>query len=332
VRHLAALLLVLTGLGSVAWAKLEGPAWLDAEQRFRALLAQPGEGDAKAELVKLVASDGQPRAWTLLADGLVLEAAHVARTADLLAKDLAALQELLAKKLKHPAEEDAMYRLQGSVSELEARKSQDERILRQIAAAFGAANEAGRKLVYAKTKAHKDFPVRAAGARVAAVLPDEPASRAVVAEALKDPDPRVRLAVLEGLEKAPGTSWQEGVVARVEDPDWGVQLVAARIAGAREIGKAIPALIRALATCTPRVAEQVVESLRLLTGETIEPYAEAWAKWWEDNRARWGEDGRPLAPLKAPPRVSGETSFYGLKIRSDRVLYIIDTSLSMKDE
>jgi hypothetical protein len=332
VRHFAALLLVLTGLGSVAWAKLGGPAWVDAEQRFRALLAQPGEGDAKAELVKLIASDGEPRAWTLLAEGLVLEAGHIARTADQLAKDLTALQELLAKRLKHAAEEEAMFRLQGSVSELEAKKSQDERILRQIAAAFGAADEPGRKLVYARTKAHKDFPVRVAGARVAAILPDEPSSKAMVAEAFKDPDPRVRLALLEGLEKAPGTSWQDGVIARVEDPDWGVQLVAARIIGARELGKGIPALIRALSTSTPRVAEQVVESLRKLTGENIEPYPEPWAKWWEDNRSKWGEDGRPLAPLKAAPRPPGEATFYGLKVRSNRVLYIIDTSLSMKEE
>lgn len=331
-RHVAALLSVLVGLCALAWAKLEGPAWLDAEQRFRALVAQPGEAEAKAEVVKLVASDGQPRAWALLADGLVLEAGHVARAADALAKELGALQELLGKKAKYPAEEEEMYRLQGVVSELEARKAQDERILRQIAAAFGAADEAGRKVVYARTKGHKDFPVRAAGARVASILPDEPASRAMVTEALKDVDPRVRLAALEGLEKAPGTSWQDAVVARIEDPDWGVQLVAARIAGAREIGKSIPALIRALATCTPRVGEQIVDSLHRLTGETIDPYAEPWAKWWEANRSRWGEDGRPLAPLKAASKPGSETTFYGLKIRSDKVLYIIDTSLSMKEE
>jgi hypothetical protein len=332
VRQVAALLLVLLGLGAVAWAKLEGPAWQDAEQRFRALMAQPGEADAKAEVVKLVASDGQGRAWALLADGLMLEAGHVAHAAEALAKDLAALQELLGKKAKYPAEEQEMYRLQGAVAELEARKAQDERVLRQVAAAFGAADEAGRKAVYAKTKGHKDFAVRAAGARVASIQPDEASSKAMLADAMKDPDPRVRLAALEGLEKAPGTSWQDALVGRIEDPDWGVQLVAARIAGAREVGKAIPVLIKALATCTPRVSDQIVESLHRLTGETIEPYPEPWAKWWEANRNRWGEDGRPLAPIKTAARSAGETTFYGLKIRSDRVLYIIDTSLSMKEE
>ena len=63
------------------------------------------------------------------------------------------------------------------------------------------------------------------------------------------------------------------VVARINDPEWGVELMAIRIAGSREMGKAIPALIQALAGCRVRaVGEEIVASLRKLTGQSMEAY------------------------------------------------------------
>ena len=55
------------------------------------------------------------------------------------------------------------------------------------------------------------------------------------------------------------------------------------------------------------------------------------AKWWEANRSKWGEDGRPLQPVASAPKQS-DIDFYGLKVKSDKVLFIIDISGSMKAE
>ena len=159
----------------------------------------------------------------------------------------------------------------------------------------------------------KEWPVRAAAARVAALAPDEASSKQTIVESLaKDSDPRVKIAALDALQKATGSTWQDAAVGRIEDPDWGVQLLAVRLAGEREVGKAIPVLIKALSTCTPRVGEAIVEALRKLTGQSIEAYAEPWAKWWEANREKWGADGRPLQPVVNAPRQS-DIDAYGIK-------------------
>jgi hypothetical protein len=111
-----------------------------------------------------------------------------------------------------------------------------------------------------------------------------------------------------------------------------VQLLAARIAGARDVGKAIPELITALVKTTPRVAEEINASLKRLTGQNFEPYAEVWAKWWADNRSKFGEDGKPLEPFAAAGTRPGDAAFYGIQVKSDKVVFVIDFSGSMKEE
>jgi hypothetical protein len=330
-------LLVLAGAllapPRAAWAKLEGPAWQALETEMRALLKEPGTPERKIELLAQAAKDGEPRATKLVADALLAEAGHLARIAAEIEKDETALQELLAKPLAkmYPAEMTEMKRLQSVVGQAHRKKADEKRVLDGAVKAALAGGPAYRRAVFAVAKGHGDWPVRAAAARLAASGPDEEGAKAVFAEVEKDKDPRVRHAALEPLETAPGTAWHGLVVSRVEDPEWGVQVVAARVAGRRKVGKAIPALIRALAKATPRVADEVGNALREITGQSIEPYAEAWAKWWEDHRSEWGEDGRPLQPIAVVPRRT-DAHYYGIKIRSDKVLFIIDTSGSMKEE
>lgn len=325
-------LAVLPFLSSRALAKLDGPAWVEAERGFRTLFVQPGEADRKVALLKTILQDAEPRAWKLLADGMVLESQHVARIGEERQRDLDSLQVLLGKKEKFPGEDQKMYDLQAKVSQEEHDKAAEERVLRAVIQTALAASLDGRKLVLAAGRGHKEWPARASAARVAGSAPDDPLSKQILTESLdKEPDPRVRMAALEALQTAPGTSWYGFVLPRITDPDWGVQLTAVRIAGAREMGKAIPLLIQSLATCSPRVGEEIAASLRKLTGESIEPYLEPWSKWWEANRSKWGEDGRPLQPVVAAPRPS-DVTFYGLKVKSDKVMFVIDISGSMKEE
>lgn len=328
---LLALCLVASASRDVA-AKLEAKEWAAAEQRFRQLFAQPGEAEGKAIAIETVARDGETRAWRLLADGALLEVGHVARTSERMQKAIAELSVLLNKKVSemYPADRENMYRLQGEVSDLEVARVEGEKTLAVFVRTWSDGPEEARRQVLALAKGHKDWPVRAFAVRVAAPFAEEAAAKAHLASSLAaTEDPRVKAAALEGLSKAPGSSWRDLVVARVEDPDWGVALLAARLCGEREIGKAIPVLIRALAKASPRVAEEIGASLRKLTGQNIEPDAVPWAKWWEANRANWGEDGRPLQPITASPK-SADIDFYGLKVKSDKVLFVIDISGSMR--
>ena len=333
-RSVLALAVVLASAARPVAAKLDGPEWLAAEQTFRKLFAEPGEADGKAAAVDAVVKDGETRAWRLLAEGALLEAGHLARTGEKLSKAITELAALLGKKAAemYPADRENMFRLQIEVSDLETLRVASDTTLGKLVTTFTTGPEEGRRQLIALAKGHKEWTVRAIAARVAATSPDEAAAKGMLTEALaSNQDPRVKSAALDALKKATGTGWQDLVIARIEDPDWGVQVLAVRVAGDRKLGKAIPVLIKALAKASPRVAEELGKALRDLTGQSIEPYAEPWAKWWEANRAQWGEDGRPLQPVVSAPRQS-DIDFYGLKVKSDKVLFIIDISGSMKLE
>lgn len=317
-----------------AFAKLEGAQWTEAEKHFRLLFSRTGEPDSKIDAAKRIAEDGEPRSFKVISDGVLLQAGHVLKLADKLSKDLSGLQVLLGKKLSemYPADRDEMYRLQGTVGVLEAQRGEEEKVLRQLVVIVNGGSDGLRAQTLKACRGNAEWLVRSIAARLAATKPDDALSHDVLVESIeKEKDPRVRLAALESLEKAPGTSWHGFVASRVLDPEWGVQVIAARIAGEREVGKAIPNLIQSLAKAPPRVGEASVAALRKLTGLNMEADADAWGKWWELHRAEWGEDGRPLAPVVAQPRAS-DIEFYGLKVKSDRILYVIDISGSMKEE
>jgi uncharacterized protein YegL len=333
-RRFVLVAILLFAAVPAAWAKLDPAEWQKVETELRALLKTPGTSERKIEILKTAALDGEPRAAKLVADTILAEAAHLVRIAADLEKDETALQALLAKPLAqmYPVEMTEMKRLQGVVGQAHRAKVDEKRVVDAAVAAAQTGGAPYRKAIFTVARGHADWPVRAVSARLAALSADDAESKPVLLEALeKEKDPRVRVAALEALETAAGSGWHGLVAMRVEDADWGVQVVAARVAGKRKVGKAIPGLIRALVKAPPRVAEEIGNALREITGQTIEPYADAWAKWWEAHRSEWGEDGRPLQPVVAAPRKE-DVHYYGIKIKSDKVLFIIDTSGSMKEE
>jgi hypothetical protein len=333
-RRLLVAATLLAAAVPAAWAKLDPAEWTKVETELRTLLKEPGTPERKIELLKVAGTDREPRAAKLVADAVLAESGHLVRIATEIEKDETALQALLAKPRSqmYPADMSEMTRLQGVVGQAQRRKAEERRVVEAAVAAALAGGDAYRKAIFSAARGHPDWPVRAVAARLAALSPEAEGSKAVLVETLdKERDPRVRVAALEALETAPGSTWHGFVSARVEDADWGVQVVAARIAGRRKVGKAIPGLVRALVKAPPRVAEEIGAALREITGQTIEPYADAWAKWWEEHRGEWGEDGRPLQPVVAQPRRE-DLHYYGIKVASDKVLFIIDTSGSMKEE
>lgn len=335
----AASLLVLAS-ARPALAKLEGSQWTEAERKFKALFAVAGDPDAKIDAAKVFIAETDPRAFRLIAEGVVQVTGYAAKAAEKLKVAFDRLQVLYGIDPKKDANagglstemQAEMFKLQEEVSALEKQKSEEQRVATALLGMATQGAEGFRKEIIKATHAHADWFQRTAAARIAASAPEEEASKPALIELIeKEKDPRVRLAGVEGLAKAPGNSWHTLIAGRCEDPDWSVQLVAARIAGEREVGRAIPNLIHGLAKATPRVAEAIVTSLRKLTGQNIEAYEEPWAKWWEANRSKYGEDGRPLQPVVAAPRAS-DVEFYGLKVRSDKIMYIIDISGSMQAE
>ena len=330
------LLALLLSLASAdpALAKLDAAEWAKAEKSAKTLFVEAGETDAKAELVKTLVSDGEARAYRLLADALLLEGGHVPRVAKAYEEAIDKLQPMLARSFREmkQTDYDALVLLQANVRNLQRDTADEIRVMDQIVDALAAGPADVRKSVLAKVKTHGEWTMRAAGARLAAATPDDAATKPYLLELLeKDKDARVRRAALETLGRAKGRLWHPLLVGRVGDPDWTVQILAARIAAESEVGRAIPALIEALGKADPRVAEEIGAALRKLTNENFGADVEPWTKWWADNRGKFGDDGRPLEPLGPAAPNPRDVEFYGLKVKTDRVLFVVDMSSSMKE-
>lgn len=322
--------------GRPAFAKLEGAEWKTVETEFQRLWTpppgRPGFEADKASLVTLLLKDGEARSFKMLVDALVGECTlwHAAQTA--VNKHVDEIAKTLTKPSKERTkpEEEAMFKLQAELPRLEESARIEKAVLGNVVKAIAEGPAPLKQNLYARAKGPADWLFRVAVAQVAATQPMEKDAAAFLSRTLNpsvEKDPRVRIAAVEALGAWPDGA-EDHVVGRIADPDWGVQMKAVEIVGAKKVTRAIPHLISALERAGPRVQDVMGKALKDLTGENFDPYADVWAKWWEANKSKFeGQDavkvgGRPRDPQPDP-------TIYGVPIKSDKVLFIIDISGSM---
>lgn len=339
---------VLLALAASAAARLDAKAWAEVEEQALRLFGTPGQRQAKADVVARLGGDGERRSWKLLVDGLVKEAEAWIEAEKGVQDKETQIQSVQSKPMakRYPEEQENLRKWQEELKGLEAVAVEQRGAFGDITAAVAQGPDALRQSLLQRAKAAPEWPVRAAAVRVAAAhLADKEAYEFLLRSLEKDKDPRVRMAGVEAMAavlstpeapKAPtpgeGATYAESaaslVIGRLADPDWGVQLLAVRIVTQHGMKRAVPHLINALAATSPRVAEAIGETLRAFTGQNFDPYADVWAKWWEDNREKFESDEAVQGgPSKRP---FSDIHFYGLPIKSDRILFIIDVSDSMK--
>ena len=329
-----------------AQARLDAEVWRQVQQDHAKLFAGPGKFSAKAKNLALLLEDGEKRSWKLIVEGLVKEAEFwVLRQKAVREKELQ-IDEVQSKPMakRYPEEQKNLVKWKEELDKLERAARGELETLNDLTAAVAGGPEALRKNLFNRAKGPVGWSVRAAAARVAAVRPDEKLSFEYLTKVLTgDKDPRVRMSALEALREvaaaaedppsgdgaADGVDAAEGLIlGRLGDKDWGVQLLAVRIVKARQMSSAVPHLINALAFASPRVSEAIGDVLCDLTGENFDPYADVWSKWWADHKEEYESKERVKGGKNARP--PSDAHFYGLPLKSDRILFIIDTSSSMK--
>ncbi len=336
--HLSAVLLAVLALLCMlpcaapdAHAKLSSKEWKAAETEFKTLFATRGKPAEKIAILKTIASDGSGRAWRLMADALFKEVQLLSSVEKELAEVSAEHSELMEKGIKGftATDEGRSKDLAAKLKTLEQELVDERKATHGVVTAVSEGPELLRKNILKRAKSGGDWPLRAAAVHVAASTMGEKGSWSFLIQSLnKDADPRVRLAALDALATAKD-KWQDLVIGRLADSSWSVVLRASHIAQERELHKAVPHLINALPKASPRVAQGLGKALKSLTGENFEPYADVWSKWWEDHKAEFEKDVVVKSGKKPEfPRIH----FYGVEIKSDRVLFIIDISASMKKE
>jgi len=325
---LGAAALLLIG-GAPAQGKMKHKEWKSAESLFLELFSQPGNPKGKAQILETIAADASPRAWRLMADGLTKEVQLWIEGRQEVDHKSARQAELLKEGTDGytPAEEEELKALQPALKELEAQVRAERGALEGVVAVLVKGPEVLRKSILQRATSGGTWAYRAAAARVAAATLKEQGSWDWLRKAVsKDPDPRVRTAALDALSEAK-EKWEDLVIGRLADPNWGVVLFATRIVRERHLKKAVPHLINALPSASPRVAEAIALALKEITQEDFGPFADIWGKWWRDHGREFNKDATVHG---ARQKEFAQVHFYGVPIESDRVLFIIDISDSMK--
>ncbi|MHC5011193.1 MAG: VWA domain-containing protein [Planctomycetota bacterium] len=324
-------------------ARLEGREWREVQAEFKRLFQGPGEPEAKAEVIAKLLEDGESRAWKMLIDALAAEAKFWIEREALVNEKVDAISVILRtpSAKRYPKDEDNLREWQADLVALEANAKEELGILESLGRIVAEGPEALRKALFSRARGPVKWPVRAAAARVAAARPGETLSFEFLQRAVTgDKDPRVRMAGLDALrgfeideETSTATTLdtvESLILGRLADEDWGVQLMALRIIQERKMRDSIPHLINALEHASPRLSLEVGDLLKELTGENHDPFADVWAKWWEEHKEEYGSSERVRGGDNA--RRAPDVTFYGLPLESDRIIFIIDISSSMLKE
>ena len=155
----------------------------------------------------------------------------------------------------------------------------------------------------------------------------------------RDQSPAVRLGAVKALGRIQTQDALTLLHRLLADEDRTVRLTALEEIGEKRQLRSVPRLIEALAVSDGLQAEEIARWLRLFTGEDHGSAAPRWRAWFEDQ----GSDLQ-LPTLAEAQRLENErlvrrsavgelrtASFYGLRIDSERVAFVIDLSGSMED-
>lgn len=317
-----------------AEAKLERDEWKQAEAEFERLFKERGELDAKKTLIELLIKDGESRSWRMLTQALVQECEIWGEILDKRGELMREHNDLLmagGKVGRYTKEQEvAVQDLAAKLEIFEKRMSIETEVLDAVIDAIGKGPEALHKNIIRRAKSAKEWSMRAAAVRVAAMRPEASDNRRFLEKTIqRDPDARVRVAAVMALGKAEGT--EEFILGSLADDEWGVVLAAVNVLRERKFKRAVPHLINALSLASPRLSHTISDTLNEITGENFGPFANLWQKWWEENGDEW--EGKKTTKFdKDSGRGGFKMDVYGLRVRSDRVLFILDISGSMNKE
>jgi len=153
------------------------------------------------------------------------------------------------------------------------------------------------------------------------------------------PDRDVRNAALAQLAKQDAAAHFELFVQYLSHPEWSTRLEALRILGDMRTKDAVGPIIARMPEERGRMLHEFADVLWILTGEPFRTRAASWQSWWADEEDRFQiiseeELGKRAAEEEERRlrQISNiKTEFFGIRIVSERVIFVIDTSGSMAE-
>ncbi len=161
---------------------------------------------------------------------------------------------------------------------------------------------------------------------------DSDAVRAKLREMLAEEDePLARAELIDALARLRDAEAVGPLLSTyLADESWHVRSRAATALATLRSKAAIPVLIERLEADEGRVVTDVRRALESLTGERFGANAATWRRWWKDNAETFEvpeEEPEPKGSLSAEEAIG--VTFFGIKTKSQRVLFVLDVSRSM---
>jgi hypothetical protein len=155
----------------------------------------------------------------------------------------------------------------------------------------------------------------------------EKADAALLTLLVKEDDPRVlSMALFSVFEKALKSAYEK-VVPHLDHEAWQVRVAAIEALGAIKDKRAIEPLIVLLAQEKGRLQFDIADALHEITGRRFGRDAAKWRKWVDEGMKPAPKE---VAEKNDPGDVyRKEPTFFGIKVVSERVLFILDVSQSM---
>jgi len=156
----------------------------------------------------------------------------------------------------------------------------------------------------------------------------------------KDEDPEFRNLALDALGSTNDVRYLGPLVAALDDPNWSTRLSALEALEHLRSKDAITAMIARMPKEEGRMMQEFAATLWRLTGQPFQDNVAGWTNWWKESgesfvilteeQLRKVKSGEDEWRLKQATKV--ETKFFGIRIVSHKVIFIIDISGSMMEE
>src|SRR5690606_8142601 len=148
-----------------------------------------------------------------------------------------------------------------------------------------------------------------------------------------------RNAALDQFARQPGPATLAVLIKALSHEDWTTRLTAVRALEARREAAAVPALIARLGAEKGAMSRAIADTLWHLTGQAFDENAERWQAWWKDaakdfaviSKGDLAKAEKERETRRLMQRTVVTSQFFGIRIVSHRVIFIIDTSGSMTE-
>lgn len=113
---------------------------------------------------------------------------------------------------------------------------------------------------------------------------------------------------------------------------WTLSVGAARGLALTRNAAAVDALIAGLAGARGRLAHEIAAALESLTGQAFGLHADLWSHWWRQHGGGFQVAAQAAPRWEEPRAFRDRYAFYGVEIRSEAVVFVLDISGSMAGE